>query len=202
MNPTQVRVGAYYAAGLEPIKIYVEDTYVRACPGGTGYIKCGGNYAVSLLAAQKAEADGYSQVLWLDSQERKYVEEVGAMNIFFKVDGKVYTAKADDNDGTVLPGVTRRSIIELLKDWDYEVIEGRLAIGDIMQAAEDGLLEEVFGSGTAAVISPIKQLDYRNQSAFINQGQIGPLTQKLYDTLTGIQWGRLPDPKGWTVPVC
>ncbi len=194
--------GAYYAAGLEPIKIYVEDTYVRACPGGTGYIKCGGNYAVSLLAAQKAEADGYSQVLWLDSQERKYVEEVGAMNIFFKVDGKVYTAKADDNDGTVLPGVTRRSIIELLKDWDYEVIEGRLAIGDIMQAAEDGLLEEVFGSGTAAVISPIKQLDYRNQSAFINQGQIGPLTQKLYDTLTGIQWGRLPDPKGWTVPVC
>lgn len=194
--------GAYYAAGLAPIKIYVEDTYVRACPGGTGYIKCGGNYAVSLLAAQKAEAGGYSQVLWLDSQERKYVEEVGAMNIFFKIGGKLYTARADDSDGTVLPGVTRRSIIELLRDWGYEVIEGKLSIDDIMCASENGRLEEVFGSGTAAVISPIKQLDYKERTAFVNGGEIGPLTQKLYDTLTGIQWGRIPDTKGWIVPVC
>ena len=194
--------GAYYAAGLAPIDIYVEDTYVRACPGGTGFTKCGGNYAVSLLAGQKAEEKGYSQVLWLDSQERKYVEEVGAMNIFFKIDGKLYTAAALDKDGTVLPGVTRRSIIELLRDWGYEVIEGKLAIDDIMKAAGEGKLEEVFGSGTAAVVSPVKKLDYEDRSAFINNGEIGPLTQKLYDTMTGMQWGRVADTKGWIVPVC
>ena len=194
--------GAYYKEGLAPVKIYVEDTYVRACPGGTGFTKCGGNYAVSLLAGEKAEQKGYSQVLWLDSQERKYVEEVGAMNIFFKIDGKVYTAKADEKDGTVLPGVTRRSIIELLRDWGVEVIEGKLAIDDIMQASRDGKLEEVFGSGTAAVVSPVKQLDYEDQSAFIGGGEIGPLTQKLYDTMTGMQWGKIPDSKGWIVPVC
>ena len=194
--------GAYYAEGLAPIKIYVEPKYVRACPGGTGFTKCGGNYAVSILAGQIAEEKGYSQVLWLDGVERKYVEEVGAMNIFFKIDGKIYTAKADDTDGTVLPGVTRRSIIELLKDWGYEVIEGKLAITDLMDAAKAGKLEEVFGSGTAAVVSPVKQLDYEEQSAFINNGEIGELTQKLYDTMTGMQWGKIPDNKGWIVPVC
>ncbi|BAL01004.1 branched-chain amino acid aminotransferase [Oscillibacter valericigenes Sjm18-20] len=194
--------GAYYAAGLAPIDIYVEDTYVRACPGGTGFTKCGGNYAVSLLAGKIAEEKGYSQVLWLDGVERKYVEEVGAMNIFFKIDGKLYTALAQDKDGTVLPGVTRRSIIELLKDWGYEVVEGKLAIADIMKASKNGKLEEVFGTGTAAVVSPVKQLDYEDQSAKIGNGEIGSLTQKLYDTLTGIQWGKIPDTKGWIVPVC
>ena len=194
--------GAYYATGLAPIKIYVEDHYTRACPGGTGFVKCGGNYAVSLLAAQKAEAKGYSQVLWLDSQRHRYVEEVGAMNIFFKIAGKIYTAAADENDGTVLPGVTRRSIIELLRDWGYEVVEGKLAIGDVMAAAKAGTLEEIFGSGTAAVISPVKQLDYEEQSAYVNDGAIGPLSQRLYDTITGIQWGNIPDTKGWVVPVC
>lgn len=194
--------GAYYAAGLAPIDIYVEDTYVRACPGGTGFTKCGGNYAVSLLAAKVAEERGYSQVLWLDGVERKYVEEVGAMNIFFKIDGKLYTAEAQDRDGTVLPGVTRRSIIELLKDWGYEVVEGKLAVDDLMKASREGKLEEVFGTGTAAVVSPVKKLDYEDQSAKIGNGEIGPLTQKLYDTLTGIQWGRIPDAKGWIVPVC
>lgn len=194
--------GAYYADGLAPIKIYVEDTYVRACPGGTGFTKCGGNYAVSLLAGHIAEEKGYSQVLWLDGVERKYVEEVGAMNIFFKIDGKVYTALAQDQDGTVLPGVTRRSCIELMKDWGYEVVEGKLAIADIMKASREGKLEEVFGTGTAAVVSPVKQLDYEDQSAFIGGGKIGPLTQKLYDTMTGMQWGKLPDSKNWIVPVC
>lgn len=194
--------GAYYAAGLAPIDIYVEDTYVRACPGGTGFTKCGGNYAVSLLAAKVAEERGYSQVLWLDGVERKYVEEVGAMNIFFKIDGKLYTAEAQDKDGTVLPGVTRRSIIELLKDWGYEVVEGKLAVEDLMKASREGKLEEVFGTGTAAVVSPVKKLDYEDQTAQIGHGEIGPLTQKLYDTLTGIQWGRIPDTKGWIVPVC
>ena len=159
-------------------------------------------HAVSLLEAAKAEEKGYSQVLWLDSQQRKNVEEVGAMNIFFKINGKIYTAKAEETGGTVLPGVTRRSIIELLRDWDYEVIEGDIAIDIIMEAAEHGELEEVFGSGTAAVISPVKQLDYLNQTAYINNGKIGPLTRKLYDTITGIQWGIIPDTKGWIVPVC
>ena len=176
----------------------MEDTYVRACPGGTGFTKCGGNYAVSLLAGEKAEKKGYSQVLWLDSQERKYVEEVGAMNIFFKIDGKLYTAACV---GTVLPGVTRRSVIELCKDWGYEVIEGKLAIADIMAASKEGKLEEVFGTGTAAVVSPVKELKWKDDVAYISGGKIGPLTQKLYDTLTGIQWGKLPDTKGWTVKV-
>lgn len=194
--------GAYYAEGLAPIKIYVEPKYTRACPGGMGFTKCGGNYATSLLAGQIAEQKGYSQVLWLDGVERKYVEEVGAMNIFFKIDGKLYTALAEDQDGTVLPGVTRRSIIELLQDWGYEVVIGKLAIDDVMKASKDGKLEEVFGCGTAAVVSPVKQLDYEDQSAFINNGEIGELTQKLYDTMTGIQWGKIPDAKNWIVPVC
>jgi len=160
-------VGSYLSGGLRPVSILIEDQDVRAVRGGTGFTKCGGNYAVSLLAGQKAEKKGYSQVLWLDSQERKYVEEVGAMNIFFKIDGKLYTAAAADTDGTVLPGVTRRSIIELLRDWGYEVIEGKLAIDDIMKASREGKLEEVFGSGTAAVVSPVKKLDYEDQSAFM-----------------------------------
>lgn len=194
--------GAYYESGLDPVKIWIEDDYVRAVRGGIGEAKTGGNYAASLAAQVKAHDEGYSQVLWLDGVERKYIEEVGAMNIFFKIDGKVYTANAEEQDGTVLPGVTRRSIIELLRDWGYEVVEGKLAIDTVMAAAKEGKLEEVFGSGTAAVVSPVKQLDYEDQSAFINNGEIGPLTQKLYDTMTGMQWGKLPDTKGWILPVC
>ena len=190
--------GAYYAEGLDPVRIYVEDEYIRAAPGLTGFTKCGGNYAASIKAGELAEEKGFSQVLWLDGVEKKYVEEVGSMNIMFKIDGKIYTAACT---GTVLPGVTRRSIIELLKDWGYEVIEGKLAIADVMKAAEEGKLEEVFGTGTAAVVSPVKELDWEGKVANISGGKIGPLTQKLYDTLTGIQWGKLPDTKGWTVKV-
>ena len=190
--------GAYYAEGLDPVRIYVEDDYIRAAPGLTGFVKCGGNYAASIKAGELAEEKGFSQVLWLDGVERKYVEEVGSMNIFFKIDGKIYTAATV---GTVLPGVTRRSCIDLMKDWGYEVIEGKLAIETVMQASRDGKLEEVFGTGTAAVVSPVKELVYENESAYIGGGKIGPLTQKLYDTLTGIQWGKLPDTKGWTVKV-
>ena len=190
--------GAYYAEGLAPVRIYVEDQYIRAAPGLTGFTKCGGNYAASIKAGEMAEEQGYAQVLWLDGVEKKYVEEVGAMNIFFKIDGKLYTAACV---GTVLPGVTRRSVIELCKDWGYEVIEGKLAIADIMAAAKEGKLEEVFGTGTAAVISPVKELKWKDDVAHISGGKIGPLTQKLYDTLTGIQWGKLPDTKGWTVKV-
>ena len=162
--------GAYYAEGINPVRIYVEDEYIRAAPGLTGFTKCGGNYAASIKAGELAEEQGYAQVLWLDGVEKKYVEEVGSMNIMFKIDGKVYTAATV---GTVLPGVTRRSCIELLKDWGYEVIEGKLAIADIMQAARDGKLEEVFGTGTAAVISPVGELRYEGDVAHINNGEIG-----------------------------
>ena len=181
--------GAYYAEGLDPVRIYVEDEYIRAAPGLTGFTKCGGNYAASIKAGELAEEQGFSQVLWLDGVEKKYVEEVGSMNIMFKIDGKIYTAACT---GTVLPGVT---------DWGYEVVEGKLAIADVMQAAREGKLEEVFGTGTAAVVSPVKELDWKGEQALIGDGKIGTLTQKLYDTLTGIQWGKLPDTKGWTVPV-
>ena len=191
--------GAYYAEGINPVPIYVEDEYIRAAPGLTGFTKCGGNYAASILAGELAAKKGYAQVLWLDGVEKKYVEEVGAMNIMFKIDGKIYTAACE---GTVLPGVTRRSCIELLRDWGYEVIEGKLAINDVMQAGREGRLEEVFGTGTAAVVSPVKELNMKGESVYINDGKIGPLTQRLYDNLTGIQWGKLPDEKGWIVPVC
>ena len=191
--------GAYYAEGINPVRIYVEDEYIRAAPGLTGFTKCGGNYAASILAGEMAARQGFAQVLWLDGVEKKYVEEVGAMNIFFKIDGKVYTAACT---GTVLPGVTRRSCIELLQDWGYEVIEGKLAIETIMEAGHNGTLEEVFGTGTAAVVSPVKELDWKGDKVFICNGEIGPLTQKLYDNLTGIQWGKLPDTKGWIDFVC
>ena len=191
--------GAYYAEGINPVKIYVEDEYIRAAPGLTGFTKCGGNYAASIKAGDVAEQQGYAQVLWLDGVEKKYVEEVGSMNILFKIDGEIYTAPCV---GTVLPGVTRRSIIELCKDWGYTVHEERIAIADIMQAAKDGKLEEVFGCGTAAVVSPVKELKWKDEVAYIGNGEIGPLTQKLYDTMTGMQWGKIEDTKGWIVPVC
>lgn len=191
--------GAYYEEGLNPVKIYVEDEYVRATPGGTGFIKCGGNYAASLAGQMKAHDMGYSQVLWLDGIERKYVEEVGSMNCFFKIDGVIRTAPCV---GTVLPGITRMSCIELLRDWGYTVdCETRLSIEEVMQAERTGHLEEVFGTGTAAVVSPVGQLYYEGETAVIGGGNIGEVTQRLYDTLTGIQWGTLPDEKGWVVPV-
>jgi len=191
-------VGAYYEEGMNPVKIFVEDEYVRAAPGGTGFIKCGGNYAASLISQVKAHDLGYSQVLWLDGVERKYVEEVGSMNIFFKIDGTFYTAPTS---GTVLPGITRMSCIELLKKWGYTVEEKHVAITDIMKSAKEGKLEEVFGTGTAAVISPVGELRYENDVAEINGFKTGEITQKLYDTLTGIQWGKIPDDMNWTVKI-
>jgi len=190
--------GAYYAEGINPVRIYVEDEYIRSAPGLTGFTKCGGNYAASIKAGEMAAQQGYAQVLWLDGVEKKYVEEVGSMNIFFKIDGKLYTAACD---GTVLPGVTRRSCIELLRDWGYEVIEGKLAIADVMEAGRQGKLEEIFGTGTAAVVSPVKELKWKDETVYVGDGGIGPVTKKLYDTMTGMQWGKLPDTKGWIVPV-
>ena len=191
-------VGAYYASGLDPVKIMVEDEYVRAVAGGTGFTKCGGNYAGSIAGQIKAEKLGYEQVLWLDGNERKYVEEVGSMNIMFKIDGEIWTAPIE---GTVLPGVTRDSMIHILRDWGYTVREERLSVDDLMAAGHNGKLEEVFGTGTAAVISPVGQLRYKDDVVVVNDNKTGELTQKLYDTLTGIQWGRLEDKYGWTVEV-
>ena len=187
-------VGAYYPEGLNPVKIYIEDEDVRAVKGGTGMAKTGGNYAASLRAGNRAAARGYSQVLWLDGVHRKYIEEVGAMNVMFKVDGKILTP---DLNGSVLPGITRRSCIQLLKDWGYEVEERRISAEELFEAAKNGTLEEGWGTGTAAVISPIGELAEGDEKVIINGGKIGPVTQRLYDELTGIQWGRQADPHGW-----
>lgn len=191
-------VGNYYPEGVNPVKIYVEDEYVRATKGGTGFTKCGGNYAASIIAQEKAEKLGYTQVLWLDGVERKYVEEVGTMNAMFVVDNEVYTAPID---GTVLPGITRDSCIALLKSWGYKVHEEHFSIDFLMEAAKKGKLQEAFGTGTAAVISPIGELFYKGEKQVINNFKTGELTQKLYDTLTGIQWGKIEDCFGWTQEV-
>ena len=188
-------VGAYYPEGVNPVKIYVEDEYVRATKGGTGFTKCGGNYAASIAAQVKAEKLGYTQVLWLDGVERKYVEEVGTMNVMFMINDEIITAPCE---GTVLPGVTRDSIIHSLKSWGYQVSERHLAIDELMQAGHDGTLQEAFGTGTAAVISPIGELRYKDDEVIIHDFKTGELTQKLYDTLTGIQWGDIEDTFGWT----
>ncbi|MCQ2427267.1 MAG: branched-chain amino acid aminotransferase [Clostridia bacterium] len=190
--------GAYYASGLKPVGIWIEDDYVRAVRGGMGFAKTGGNYACSLAAQVKAHDDGYSQVLWLDGVERKYIEEVGAMNIFFKIDGKIVTPMLN---GSILPGITRNSVIEVCKSWGLEVEERKISVDELIEAQKNGKLEEVFGSGTAAVISPVGKLRYVNEVMEIGDGSIGPVSQKLYDTVTGIQWGKIADPFGWTVLV-
>ena len=192
-------VGAYYPEGLDPVKIYVEDQDVRAVRGGTGMAKTGGNYAASLRAGDRAEKAGYSQVLWLDGVHRKYIEEVGSMNVMFKVAGKILTP---DLNGSVLPGITRRSCIQLLKDWGYEVEERRISAEELFEAAEKGELEEAWGTGTAAVVSPIGELAMEGKKVTVSNNQIGEVTQRLYDELTGIQWGRVADTHGWTVKVC
>ena len=187
--------GSYYAEGLNPVKIMLETEDVRAVRGGTGYTKCGGNYAASNRAGDRAMEKGYSQVLWLDGVERKYVEEVGAMNVMFKINGKVVTPALT---GSILPGITRRSCIQMLKAWGVEVEERLVSIDELVEAAQNGKLEEAWGTGTAAVISPIGELCYKDVKYIVNDFKIGPTAQKLYDELTGLQWGDKPDPFGWT----
>ena len=191
-------VGAYYAEGINPVRIYVEQEDVRAVKGGTGYTKCGGNYAASIRAGERAAENGYAQVLWLDGVERKYIEEVGSMNVLFKIDGKVVTPMLT---GSVLPGITRRSCLEVLRSWGYEVEERLISAEELFAAAEAGKLEEAWGSGTAAVISPVGEMGWGERHVVINGGETGPLTRRLYDTLTGIQWGKIDDPYGWVVKV-
>ena len=192
-------VGAYYAEGINPVKIYVEDEDVRAVKGGTGFTKCGGNYAASIHASERAEAKGFSQVLWLDGVHRKYIEEVGSMNVMFQVNGTVITPELN---GSVLPGITRKSCMELIKSWGVSCEERLITAQELFDAAQAGKLDEAWGTGTAAVVSPIGEMVWETREAVVNGGKIGALTQKLYDTLTGIQWGTLADPYGWTVKVC
>lgn len=189
-------VGPYFASGLAPVKIMIEDEDVRSVRGGTGYTKCGGNYAGSLRAGEKAEELGYSQVLWLDGVEKKYIEEVGAMNVLFKINGEIVTPPLT---GTILPGITRKSCLEILHSWGIPVSERRISVDELLAAVQSGALEEAFGSGTAAVVSPIGELFIGGQAYTINNNEIGPVARKLYDQLTGIQWGRIEDPYGWTI---
>ena len=189
-------VGSYYAAGINPVKILIEEEDVRAVRGGTGFAKCGGNYAASLRAGERAAAGGFSQVLWLDGIERRYIEEVGSMNVMFKIAGKIITPELS---GSVLPGITRKSCIEILKNWGYEVEERKISIDELIDAAKNGTLEEAFGTGTAAVVSPIGQITYLDNNYEVGGFKIGEITQKLYDTLTGIQWGKTEDTYNWSV---
>lgn len=187
--------GNYYAEGINPVKIWVENNYVRAVKGGVGYSKTLANYASSLKAQEEAEKEGYTQVLWLDGVERKYVEEVGTMNVFFVIGGEVVTPALE---GSILAGITRMSSIELLRSKGYKVTERRIAMQEIYDAAKAGRLDEAFGTGTAAVISPIGELNWKGEKLVINNGEIGPVSHLLYDSITGIQSGKIEDTLGWT----
>lgn len=186
--------GSYYKEGINPVGIMIENEDVRTVRGGTGYAKCGGNYAASTRAGEKAAKKGYSQVLWLDGVERKYVEEVGAMNVMFKINGEIVTPALT---GSILPGITRKSCIEVLKSKGYTVSERLLSVDELLGALKNGTLEEAWGCGTAAVVSPIGKLAFGEDEYVVNGGKIGAVTQELYDTLTGIQWGKIEDPFGW-----
>ncbi|MEW6219415.1 MAG: branched-chain amino acid aminotransferase [Thermodesulfobacteriota bacterium] len=189
-------VGAYYPEGFNPVKIFVTDRYVRAAPGGVGHVKTAGNYAASIMAAVEAQAQGFTQVLWLDAVHRRYIEEVGTMNIFFLLDDELVTPPLG---GSILPGITRDSVIRLAQDWGIKVVERPLAIDEVYAASREGRLREAFGTGTAAVISPVGSLSYQGETCTVNGGQTGPLASRLFETLLGIQYGEEADPHGWTV---
>lgn len=190
LSPT----GSYFEGGLSPIKLIVEEFFSRAAPGGTGDAKCLGNYGSSLKAGELAEQKGFDQVLWLDAAEKKFVEEGGSMNIFFVMNGEVVTPALT---GSILPGITRKSCLAVLRDRGYKVRERNIPIEEVAKAAEQGALEEAFGTGTAAVISPVGLIHYRGKDHLVGNGKMGKVTRMLYDTVTGIQSGRLPDTYGW-----
>jgi len=191
-------VGAYYPEGINPVKIMVVDKYVRAVKGGLGEAKASANYAASLHAAEDAKHEGFTQVLWLDGVERKYIEEVGTMNIMFRIADELITPPLA---GTILAGVTRDSVLALAREWGMRVSERPLSIDEVVAAAKKGTLQEVWGTGTAAVISPVGELAYKGERIVVNGGRIGELTQKLYDTIVSIQYGEVKDTRGWTVDV-
>jgi branched-chain amino acid aminotransferase len=191
-------VGAYYPEGFNPVKILVTSEYVRAVRGGVGEAKTPGNYAASLLAGEQAHTAGYTQVLWLDGVEQKYLEEVGSMNIFFVIDDEIITPALN---GSILPGVTRKTVIELARHWNDKVSERKISIDELMRAHSAGKLQEVFGAGTAAVISPVGMIKYNDQVITINDNQTGPVAKRYYEAITDIQYGKADDPMGWIVPV-
>jgi branched-chain amino acid aminotransferase len=191
-------VGSYYKEGIHPVKILVENEYVRAVAGGTGAAKTAGNYASGLRAQEIADRKGYSQVLWLDGVERKYIEEVGSMNVFFKINGEVVTPMSN---GSILEGITRKSILQLINHWNIPVSERKISIEEIYEAHLAGTLEEAFGTGTAAVVSPIGELNWRDEKIVVNNGETGQLSKQLYDALTSIQTGAVEDPFGWVTEV-
>lgn len=190
--------GAYYKEGLAPVKIKIEENYIRAVRGGTGEAKTGGNYACSIKAGEDAGKEGYAQVLWLDGEYRKYIQEVGAMNMMFVIDGKIITPPLE---GSILPGITRKSVIELARSLGYEVEERRIDVNELMETARNGRLSEAFGTGTAAVISPVGLLAFKDEKITVGNGGIGKISQQLYDTLTGIQRGKIQDTFGWVTEV-
>jgi branched-chain amino acid aminotransferase len=191
-------VGSYFPEGFKPTKIFVEDKYVRAVQGGTGEAKTGGNYAASLFATKRANNKGYSQVLWLDAKDHSKIEEVGAMNQFFVINNELYTAPLK---GTVLRGVTRESVIQLAQDKGYKVNEESITISEVIEASKTGALQEAFGAGTAASIAPVGELYYKGTAYVINNNQVGKITQELYESLIGIQTGKIEDPYGWNVEI-
>ena len=186
--------GTYYAEGFNPVGIRVEDKYVRAVPGGIGEAKTPANYAASLRAQIEAKHDGYSQVLWLDGVERKYIEEVGTSNIFFKINDELITPALN---GSILGGITRRTVLELAREWGMKVSERQISIDEVFAANEQGTLQEVFASGTAAVISPVGELSWKDQKITINNNKTGPTAQKFFDEIAGMQYGTMPDNHGW-----
>ncbi|HMK52458.1 MAG TPA: branched-chain amino acid aminotransferase, partial [Thermodesulfobacteriota bacterium] len=192
-------VGAYYPQGFNPVDIFITEKYTRAAVGGLGEAKTLANYAASLLAQREAQQLGYTQVLWLDAVERKYVEEVGTSNIFFYIGDELVTPSLS---GTILPGITRDSVIHVARGWGLKVSERRISLEEVFTSIKHGTLKEVFGSGTAAVISPVGKLAYRGETHLVNNGKVGPLAQKLYDYLIGIQYGEVKDPYGWVEKVC
>ena len=191
-------VGAYYAEGINPVRILATDKYVRAVAGGLGAAKTAANYAASLHAAQDAEKEGYTQVLWLDGVHHRYLDEVGTMNIMLRINDEVITPPLN---GSILAGITRDSSLYLMRDWGMRVSERQIAIDEVISAAQDGSLKEMWGTGTAAVVSPVGELGYKGERYVINGGKTGDVTQKLYDTIVGIQYGNLPDPYGWVRPL-
>ncbi|PKD43136.1 branched-chain amino acid aminotransferase [Rhodohalobacter barkolensis] len=191
-------VAAYYSEGFNPVKLTTSEKFVRAVEGGTGEAKAAGNYAASFLPAQNAQKKGFTQVIWLDAKEKRFIEEVGTMNIFFQIDEKLVTPKLS---GSVLPGITRRSVIEIAKNWGTVVEERRVGIDEIIEAHKSGRLKEVFGSGTAAVISPVGVIQHGDETIRLDEEKIGPFAKKMFATITGIQYGKIDDPFGWTHPI-
>ena len=191
-------VGAYYAEGLNPVKIWVCEDHVRAVRGGVGEFKTAGNYAASLLAGEKAKKEGYAQVLWLDGIELKYIEEVGAMNIFFIINDELITPELN---GSILPGITRNSVIQLAQHWGMKVTERKISIDEVFEAHDSGRLTEIFGSGTAAVISPVGELKYEDQVVTVGDGRVGPLANKFFQAIQDIQYGAIDGPRGWVEAV-